>query len=76
MPTSSSLSSDFLERNLIYTLNLEILESHQIMHNQTLQISTGYYAGSLQGFPVGGKPSNIYKLSGNSIIIMGFPRNL
>ena len=32
--------------------------------------------GSLQGFPVVGKPCNIYRLRGNPIIIMGFPRNL
>ena len=31
---------------------------------------------SLQGFPVVGKPFNIYRLRGNPINIMGFPRNL
>ena len=32
--------------------------------------------GSLQVFPVVGKPGNIYRLRGNPIIIMGFPCNL
>ena len=32
--------------------------------------------GCLQVFPVVGKPCNIYRLRGNLIIIMGFPRNL
>ena len=32
--------------------------------------------GVLQGFPVVGKPCNIYRLRGNPRIIMGFLRNL
>ena len=32
--------------------------------------------GSLQVFPVMGKPCNIYRLWGNPIIVMGFPSNL
>ena len=32
--------------------------------------------GSLQGFPVVGKPWNIYRLQENPMIIMEFPGNL
>ena len=39
------------------------------LHCKCLQGITG----SLQGFPVVGKPCNIYRLQGNPIIIMGFP---
>ena len=39
----------------------------------TLQIFTVGVMGSLQGFPVVGKPCNIYRLRGNPTIIMGFP---
>ena len=42
------------------------------MHCKCLQGITG----SLQVFPVVGKPCNIYRLLKNPIIIMGFPRNL
>ena len=42
------------------------------VHCRCLQDTTG----SLQGFPVVGKPCNIYRLLGNPIIIMVFPRNL
>ena len=37
---------------------------------------TANVTGSLQVFPVVGKPCNVYRFWGNPIIIMGFPHNL
>ena len=42
------------------------------VHRKCLQV----IMGSLQFFPVVGKPCNIYRLWGNHMIITGFPPNL
>ena len=60
------LQSKVADQTLL-TLILQIA-----VHCKCLQGITGY----LQVLLVVGKPCNIYRLRGNPIIIMSFPRNL
>ena len=57
------------------TLKVKYMFSIDVRESGTLQMFTGNYR-VFAGFPCCGLPCNIYRLWGNPIIIMGFPRNL